>query len=486
MPLLRQGFYTSGVSLLRRKNTKMQFKTINVDFGSNKKIISVPETSTIVEFKEPEFLANSENELEKALAQPCGSPPFEELIKPGMSIAIGFDDPTRPPAPWQLILPNIITKLISKGIKKEDIVLICANGTHKKWTPSELKNFVGDEIFQEFWGSGQLINHDCVEKNGLKALGKTRSGCLVEHNRRFLESDLMIYVGQVMAHTWGGYTGTGAVIGLASAKSIMSHHDHSVVNHPETALGDHKRMYFRKLKAEINEKIEKETGKRIFYVNWVGGTAGRMAGIFAGYSPEIEEPAWTKADEFSIYNVPQADIFIIGLAESFAYGSANNPMIAAIGMAYPTRVWLGDHLLRKGGVVIGVSSSNGKIDHDTYPSYQELLELADKHENIHELRKYEKSILSRPDLLKKYQDGHAFHPLHPFWLLYSCDYMFSRASKVLIVGTKDPRQFTKLGMQACNEFDDAWKTATEIVGNNPVTVVAPSYWSRRIFKFNVN
>ena len=64
--------------------------------------------------------------------------------------------------------------------------------------------------------------------------------------------------------------------------------------------------------------------------------------------------------------------------------------------------------------------------------------------------------------------------------------MFSRASKVLIVGTKDPRQFTKLGMQACNEFDDAWKTATEIVGNNPVTVVAPSYWSRRIFKFNVN
>ena len=134
-----------------------------------------------------------------------------------------------------------------------------------------------------FWPSGQIVNHDCVEPSGLTdTSARHPSGCVVEHNRRFVEADLMIYVGQVMAHTWGGYTGTGAVIGMASTRSILSHHNHGVVNHPRTATGDHRSMYFRGLKAEINAHIEQVTGKRIFYINWVGGSGGRMAGIFAG------------------------------------------------------------------------------------------------------------------------------------------------------------------------------------------------------------
>ena len=147
---------------------------------------------------------------------------------------------------------------------------------------------------------------------------------------------------------------------MASTRSILSHHNHGVVNHPKTATGDHRRMYFRGLKAEINAHIERATGKRIFYINWVGGSGGRMAGIFAGYSPEVEPPAWEAADRFSVIEVPQADVLVIGLCERFAYGSADNPLIAAIGVGYPPRVWLGDHVLRRGGVVIGMTSSTGR------------------------------------------------------------------------------------------------------------------------------
>jgi len=310
-------------------------KSVEVDFGPEKRTIHVPETAVIAEFTEPEPLMTPEQDLEEALRNPHGSLLFEELVTPGMKVAIGFDDPTRPPAPWQLILPKIIGKLLSYGIRKQDIVLICANGNHKKWGPNDLRAFVGDEIFDGFWNTGQLVNHDCLDPAGLKYLGKTASGCVVEHNRSFIDADLMVYVGQVMAHSWGGYTGTGAVIGLASTQSIMSHHNHGVVNHPETILGDHKRMYFRKLKTEINAKLEDETGRRIFYINWVGGSAGRMSGIFAGYSPEVEESAWAAADTFSRVKDPQADVLVVGPTQSFAYGSADNPLIAAIGMAYP-------------------------------------------------------------------------------------------------------------------------------------------------------
>ena len=157
-------------------------------------------------------------------------------------------------------------------------MFICANGNHKKWSEAELRAFVGEEIFNRFWPGGQIVNHDCLEPSGLKHLGETPSGCVAEHNRRFVEADLMIYVGQVMAHTWGGYTGTGAVIGMASTRSILSHHNHGVVNHPRTATGDHRSMYFRGLKAEINAHIEQATGKRIFYINWVGGSGGGWRG----------------------------------------------------------------------------------------------------------------------------------------------------------------------------------------------------------------
>ena len=192
-----------------------------------------------------------------------------------MKVAIGSDDPTRPPRPWHVILPAVVALLLARGVARDDIVLICANGNHRKWSESELRAVVGEEIFNGFWSNGRLVNHDCVDPSGLKHLGETPSGCVVEHNRRFVEADLMIYVGQVMAHTWGGYTGTGAVIGMASTRSILSHHNYAVVNHPRTATGDHRRMYFRSLKAEVNAHIERATGKRIFYINWVGGSGGR-------------------------------------------------------------------------------------------------------------------------------------------------------------------------------------------------------------------
>ena len=463
----------------------MAHKSVEVDFGEEQQKIEVPETAVIAEFKEPKPLRMPEQDLEKALQNPYGSLPFDKLVKPGMKVAIGFDDPTKPPAPWQLILPRIISKVLSYGVSRDDIVLICANGNHKKWTAEELRTFVGDEVFNGIWNTGQLINHDCLETTGLKYFGKTASGCVVEHNRAFTEADLMVYVGQVMAHSWGGYTGTGAVIGLASTQSIMSHHNHNVVNHPETTLGDHKRMYFRKLKAEINAKLESETGRRIFYINWVGGSEGRMSGVFAGYSPEVEEPAWAAADTFSRVDVPQADIFVIGLTQSFAYGSADNPLIAAIGMAYPPRIWLGDHLLKKGGVVIGVSPSNGEIDANTFPSYQEAIDLAGRHENIHELVEYQEEIATRPEYLEHYRVGNAYHPIHPFWLLYSCDYVLSRAAQVIIAGARNSLPFQKIGIQPTGSFESAWQIAKGLVSEDPVTVVAPTFWSRRMFKFNV-
>lgn len=460
-------------------------QTVEVDFGAERASIQVPDDAVIARFQEPDYLADPRAALDAALDAPHGAPPFAELVRPGMRVAIGFDDPTRPPAPWQLILPVLVERLAAGGVRREDITFICANGNHKKWREAELRSFLGAALFDEFWPRGQILNHDCEEPDGLVDLGRTPSGGVAEHNRHFVTADLMLYVGQIMAHTWGGYTGTGAVIGLGSTRSIRSHHNHRVVNHPDTAQGDQRRMVFRKIKAEINAQIESATGKRIFYVNWVGGIGGRMSHIFAGHSPEVEPPAWEAADTFCRVRVPQADVLVVGLPAAFAYGSANNPLVAAIGMGYPPRVWLNQPVLREGGVVIGLHPSNGEVDADTYPSYEAVMALYGQHHRIGDVQRHENSIARDPDYLARYRDGHAYHPIHPFWLLYSCDYLLSRASAVILAGTRNPGAFRRLGIVPAQDFDHAWQMALRNVGPRPRTVVAPHFWSERLFKFDV-
>lgn len=464
----------------------MNDRTVHVDFGAQQIPIQVPGDAVVAEFTEPRYLDDPVAALDAALAAPHGAPPLADLLRPGLRVAIGFDDPTRPGAPWQVMLPRIVEHLLAGGVRERDLLFICANGNHKKWSAAELRAFLGAELFDRFAPSGQIVNHDCVDPRGLRDLGTTSSGCAVEHNRAFLDADLMIYVGQVMAHTWGGYTGTGAVIGLASTRSILTHHNHHVVNHPETTQGDQRRMYFRKLKAEIHAHMEAATGKRVFYVNWVGGVAGRMSHVFAGYSPEVEPPAWDAADTFSLVSVPQADVLVLGLPASFAYGSASNPLVAAIGMAYPPRVWLGKPVLREGGVVIGLNPSDGSIDHATYPSYEAVIDLYDRHHSIDAVAAHQTEIATREDFLARYRDGGAFHPMHAFWLLYSCDYVLSRAAAVILAGTRNPGAFRRLGITPARDFAHAWQRARRIVGDRPRTVVAPTFWSRRLFKFDVH
>jgi hypothetical protein len=120
-----------------------------------------------------------------------------------------------------------------------------------------------------------------------------------------------------------------------------------------------------------------------------------------------------------------------------------------------------------------------------FPSYQEVIDLYGRHHDMAGLVEHEAVVAHRPEYLHRYTHGHAYHPQHPFWMLYGCDYGLSRASAVIMAGTTNPGAFRALGMTPARDFDAAWAMATRNVGPDPVTVVAPSFWSRRLFKFDV-
>jgi len=136
-------------------------------------------------------------------------------------------------------------------------------------------------------------------------------------------------------------------------------------------------------------------------------------------------------------------------------------------------------------VIIGLNPSNGDYDEATYASTREVLDLYDKVSDISDLSQFQSAVATNEAYLEQYRNGHAYHPIHPFWLMYSCDYMLSRASQVILAGTQNPGLFRRLGISPARDFEQAWQHATRIVGPEPVTVVAPTYWSRRPFKFRV-
>jgi len=460
---------------------------VAVDYGERMVEIDVPDNATVVEYSDPQLPDDPAAALDAALARPLGMPPLAELARPGMRVAIGFDDVTRPALPPRLILPRIADELNRAGVKDRDIVFINGCSNHRRNTRSELASHLGPELFNRFWPLGNIRNHDCDLAEGLRFTGITESGRYVEHNRDFLDADLQVYQGNVSAQAWKGYTGTGVVIGLASTRSIASHHSYSTVPVPEKKK-EHQKATGTKLpgmKPEMTAFLEAATGKKTFYVNAVTGMGGKPAGIFAGHANDVTPPAWDLAGRMFSREVPQADVLVVGLGAKYSYGSSDNTLIAAVGATVPPRYSPGLPVLREGGVVIALSPSTGFIDRERYPSYQDLIDVFARHHSVRALVDHEETFHGNPEYLQRYRHGFGYPALHAFWIFYELEYALARAGAVIMAGTSNPGAFRALGLQTAPDFDAAWKMARRYVGASPTTVVAPTFWTRPRIKFLV-
>ena len=112
-----------------------------------------PSTPTVVEFEDPGALSHPAVAAREAIEKPYGAPPLKELAKPGMRVAVGFDDPTRPARTAQVILPVVVDALLEAGVEASDITLVCACSNHRKWTRQELAAYLGAEIFDSTSGT---------------------------------------------------------------------------------------------------------------------------------------------------------------------------------------------------------------------------------------------------------------------------------------------------------------------------------------------
>jgi len=209
-------------------------------------LVRVPYGKSEVEFQidEPRLMgvispsevapsANPDLEVERALNSPIDGPTIEELSLRGKTVAIAVDDLTRVTPTYALLKP-MLRLLKDAGVRRQDIKIIVALGSHRAMTVQEKKEKYGADIVEGY----EVIDHAFDDESELQYLGEVAGDLPVWINKEYLKADVRIATGSILPHQNAGW-GAGAKIllpGLAGEETIGRMHVHSATTKPN-ALG---------------------------------------------------------------------------------------------------------------------------------------------------------------------------------------------------------------------------------------------------------
>jgi nickel-dependent lactate racemase len=460
------------------KNVTVEYKDIWTE-------ISVPDSAMVLQYGTSEFPEipvhpDPGKAVREALENPIGMERIPDLVKRGSKVTIAFDDPIKHPEPsLRAIIPIVVDELRSAGVREEDITLLCAIGAHCKLRPSEFRALLGSELYDRFrpfdWKDGRLLNHDCLEGNVY--LGDTSLGDEVEYSKAIVESDQLIYVGTVYPVPYGGYSGQGAVIGLASTGALRSLHSYYVFRTLGVLHADYRpdKNVYRRHKLAVHEKIESATGKKIFYVDALTGPQQQIVKVFAGHVPDLEKVEYSEADTHYVVRVPQADIVVVGLHYTLDYDTSDNPGSACNYVTRPARAWIGKPLLRENGIIIALGQCTGAMS-SRRPGDQEAFRLYRDCFSVNDLYDYFDAFANNPEYVYKYRHEYAYSPIHSIFLMANIEPMQKVAGRTIIAGDVNPGVVREMGALPARNFDEALAQAKGLVGKNPDILVLPRYY----------
>jgi len=459
-------------------------KKVTVQYATTWKEISVPDSATILRYGTPEYPdmpihPDPEGAVRKALAKPIGIEPLADLIRPGSTVTIAFDDGFKHPLPLKIIMPILLDELNRIGVPDEKVDLVCAVGGHRKCTASELRDLLGNSVYKRFCpfdgAVSRIRNHDCIDGNVL--LGVTEYGDCVEYDHALVDSDQLIYVGTIKPLGFGGYAGQGVSIGLASHRTLDSLHAYSIFKTPEVLNAEYlpEKNVYRKHKLATHSTIEKVTGKRIFYVDALVGAASNIIDVFAGHVPELEKVEYARADEYYLVDVPQFDIVVNGVAYDLGYDTSDNPCCLGT-LSQVLRMARNKPLLREGGVLISLAQCRGIISKHR-PADHEALQLFRECFDVQELFTYRDSFANNPDYVRAYKHNYAFSPKHSLMMCGDAAHHWKLTAASIVAGDVIPGLIREHGLIPAPNFDDALKIAMTVVGKKkPDILVLPRFF----------
>ena len=212
----------------------MEHTPISLAYGQKELSLNIPTASLLGIYRPQVFqeLTDEDQLIRQALANPIGTPPLRQIVKPGQKIAVITSDMTRP-TPSARLLPFILDELQGAGIPDEDILIVLALGVHRPMTEAEIIGSLSHPICQRY----HVVNHD---PTNTVQVGVTSRGTPVEIYRPVVEADVRICLGNIEFHYYAGFSGGAKAIlpGCASRRSIVANHSWLVKPGAETGRLD--------------------------------------------------------------------------------------------------------------------------------------------------------------------------------------------------------------------------------------------------------
>ena len=349
-----------------KKTDMKDWKEVSVEFGRNSLQILVPPGCVELTMKDVPLLPDTRKAFEEAFLKPISSPTLEEIVRkkgkpPGeMSVAIGVSDITRP-VPYKGengILPPLLRRLESSGIKRENIKIIVATGMHRASTPEEKIEMYGEEVVDRY----RILDHDCENNDLLESIGTTKRGTHVYVNRDFYFADLKIATGLVETHFFTGISGGRKTVcpGLVDVKTIQKFHGPYYLEDPNAT----------NLVLEGNPCHEEalEVARSVgvdFVINVNLDKDLRLIGVFAGDMNEANLKAYDFIKGYA--EIPLDEEFDIVLTHS-GYVGRDHYQTAKAGVgALPA--------VKEGGIIIIAANNRDFIEPIGSPEYRSLIHL---------------------------------------------------------------------------------------------------------------
>jgi nickel-dependent lactate racemase len=318
---------------MRRLRYDMPIVTIH--YGSKEISVSIPDANYLETISPRAVQLSDDGDaiIKAALDDPIGSTRLERIARPGDKIAIVVDDYTRP-TPASRILPHLLERLHEAGVRKDQITIVFALGTHRAMTKAEIVAKIGSGPAKEY----RTVNTSVHEDSDYVSMGVSDLGIPIWMLKEVFDAAVRIGMGSIVPHCDVGYAGGGKILlpGVCAAQTVAANHIKGIDFQGRNLLGASTTI--------IREDIEDAVARvgLHFIVNAITTSDGQLYALVCGdyikayragipYARDVYGvPARRRAD-ITICSAYPADVDFIQVCKS---------------------VWSGDKMTQQGGDLI--------------------------------------------------------------------------------------------------------------------------------------
>jgi nickel-dependent lactate racemase len=324
---------------------------VRLAYGKSGLDLEVPSDAEVITPRPAPALLDPKQSVLDALRGPIGSPPLRDRVHPHDKVVIVHTDLTRA-TPNALILPILLEELEGAGVRRDDVTLLNALGTHRPQTPAELRGLLGDFIVDNY----RCLQHDAWDNNNLVSFGETSLGHSVRLNRVFAEASLKILTGFIEPHFFAGFSGgpKGVLPAIAGFESVLSNHGHEMIAHPNATWGV---TSGNPIWEEMREVALRSVPT--FLLNVAMNHRREITGVFAGNVIEAHRAGCAFVGEHAL--VPVGHLYDVVVTTNSGYPQDQNLYQAVKGISAAARV------VRQGGTIVLVAAcADGLPAHGGY------------------------------------------------------------------------------------------------------------------------